>query len=322
MSKGIYIQGRMETNTSNLPDGDSSRPRLVKEQSDEAQTEKSPQNYSLLSQIKTFIHGLTSNKSKVTLEESVVELIEEHNADGKEVSYEERELLHNLLESYSCTIGKVMVPRKYIIATDIKTSFEVLKDLIVSKEHTRIPIYEGNMDNIRGFIHIRDIIPFIENPQEFSIEKIIREALFVPPSMKVVDLITKMRLSRVHIALVMDEYGGTEGLVTIEDLLEEIVGDIEDEFGDNPHDQQHILEINDSSFEVSAGFTIDELEERLNVTLSTDQEDEYDTVSGLICAIAGYVPKKGEKIVHSDSNLIFEIIDADPRCIHKVKITY
>lgn len=255
-----------------------------------------------------------------SLEEDVADLIEEHDPEGTQVGTEERSILHNVLRLSDVSVSDVMVPRVDIVAADIKLSLDNLKNVIKEKEHTRIPVYKDSLDNIIGFIHIKDLMPYLGQsaPKDFSLENILREILFVPPSMKVVDLLLKMKAKRVHIALVLDEYGGTDGLVTLEDLVEEIVGEINDEHDEEEFSQ--IKNIGDASFEVSARIPLDELEGKLKIQLlDEDSGENIDTLGGLVVYMLGHVPIKGE-IARHRSGLEFEVIEADARKISKLLV--
>jgi CBS domain containing-hemolysin-like protein len=184
-----------------------------------------------------------------------------------------------------------------------------------------MPVYKDDLDNIIGFVNIKDIFPYLVKPleySEFQIDKVIRKLLIISPSMKIFNLLEEMRSSRTHIALVVDEFGGTDGLITIEDLVEEIIGKMEDEYDQVEVD---LKEVKPNVFEASGRMEISSLEEHFNVVLSEQDGEKYDTIGGLILSISGYVPKKGKKITHSLSGIVFEILESDPRRIKKVLIT-
>ena len=184
-----------------------------------------------------------------------------------------------------------------------------------------MPVYKGDLDNIIGFINIKDILPFLLNPQDnpvFSIDKSLRKLLIISPSMKIFNLLEKMRQTRTHIALVVDEFGGADGLITIEDLVEEIIGEIEDEHDKTESD---LKQLDSSHFEANGRVEIEVLEQALNICLSEEGGEKYDTLGGLILSISGHVPEKGDKITQSSRGLTFEILDSDPRRIKKVLIS-
>lgn len=253
-----------------------------------------------------------------SLEESFVEFLEEHEAEGTPIRQEERTMLTNLLGFRNLRVDDVMVPRSDIVAVDVSSSLEDLRRVAIDSGHTRLPVYEESLDNVRGFVHSKDLISYLGTDKIFSLKAVMREVLIVPPSMMVVDLLAKMRGARLHMALVVDEYGGTDGLVTIEDLVEEIVGDIDDEYDRNENDTMR--PISDRLWEANARVEIEALEEKLGLTLTIPEEEEdYDSVGGLIFSLAGRVPAKGEKIPHPNG-VVFEIADADPRRVKKVLV--
>jgi magnesium and cobalt transporter len=269
---------------------------------------------SLLKKIKGKVTKLFYFNSR-TLEENVADLLEEHDPEGTQVGNEERALVHNVLGLSDKNVHDVMVPRTDIIAVDHTVSLNGLRQMIVEHEHTRIPVFKGTLDNVVGFLHIKDLIPILGTQKTFDISSLIREVLFVPPSMRIVDLLVRMRARRVHIALVLDEYGGTDGLVTMEDIVEEIVGDIDDEHDDIV--EEDFIQIDPETYQVKGRMDVKELEKKLNVLLTGSSDEDFDTVGGLIFFILGRVPEKGEQITHS-TGLVFEIVDADPRRIRKL----
>lgn len=272
---------------------------------------------SLFSGARRLIYKIFPRNS--TLEDSVVELIEEHHdTEGKSVTNEERTLLHNLLGFSELKVDDVMVPRTDIIAIEYGISLDDIKKIVIDKEHTRMPVYKDSLDNIVGFIHIKDLISYINSDKAFIFDEIIREILFVPPSMKIIDLLARMRTAQTHMALVLDEYGGTDGLVTIEDLMEEIVGEIEDEHDEK--EEPEIKSIDANTYEASARMDIEVLEETLGVSLiDKENGDDFDTLGGLIFSLLGYVPEVNETVEHP-SGITMQILEADARRINLVRI--
>lgn len=255
--------------------------------------------------------------SNNSFEESVDDLIEEYNSSSVKIGKEEREMLHNILSFGELKVCDVMVPRTDIIAVDEKISPKELKEIFIKQEHTRMPVYKDSLDNVIGFIHIKDLLIYFFENQSFNLSDLTRELLIISPSMKVIDLLIKMRKSRVHMALVLDEYGGTDGLVTIEDLMEEIVGEIQDEH-DDMVDPEIIL-LDENTIEASARLPIEKLAKYLNIDINYDHND-FDTIGGLVISMIGYIPHKGEKIIHP-SNIEFEVLDSDARKIKRILIT-
>jgi CBS domain containing-hemolysin-like protein len=189
---------------------------------------------------------------------------------------------------------------------------------MVEAGHSRLPVYRDSLDDVVGIVHVRDLLPFWGAPEGFDLNRVCRRAPFVPPSMRVVDLLLQMRTTRVHMALVVDEYGGTDGLITIEDLVEQIVGEIQDE-----HDVEAaplFIDRPGGVIEADARTPIAALESRLGISLlAADEDEDIDTLSGLVSSLAGRVPVRGELIAHA-SGIEFEVVDADPRRVKRLRI--
>jgi CBS domain containing-hemolysin-like protein len=266
---------------------------------------------------------LTGKPVETSLRESLEEAIEEHEEETRApaLGVEERTMLFNILEYGELRVNDVMVPRADITAVDQQNEFEELLKVFSEAAHSRMPVYRETLDDVIGMVHVKDMLKAIAdgaNSESFKIETIQRPVLFVPPSMKVIDLLAKMRASRTHMAIVVDEYGGTDGLVTVEDMVEEIVGEIEDE-----HDTEQEPEISistDGYYDADARAEIELVEETLGADLLPhDKEEDIDTLGGLVFSLAGHIPEIGEIIRHS-SGYDFEVLDADPRRIHKIRI--
>jgi magnesium and cobalt transporter len=243
------------------------------------------------------------------------------------ITLEEKKMVKNIINIEDTKVGDVMTPRTDVVAVQYDSSLEDIKKLIIESEHSRIPVFKRNLDNIVGFIHSKDLAKFIgsENQSElenFKIHSIIRKILYVPHSMRIIDLLLKMRSSRVHIAIVLDEYGGTDGLVSIEDIVEEIVGEIEDEH-DIPDDNIYlrIKKISDNSLQVGGRVEIEKITEFMqDQIVIEDIEGDFDTVGGLVFTIFKKVPEIGEVYNHA-SGLKFKVLDADARSVKLVEIT-
>ena len=257
-----------------------------------------------------------------TLRESLEDVIEEHGDDTSELTAEERIMLMNIITLRELKIADVMVPRADIVAVDMAVSFDELVQAFKEAAHSRLPIYDDTLDDIIGMVHIKDVLTALDDSEEAAappnVSEIKRRVIFVPPSMSVVDLLLRMRLSRIHMALVIDEYGGTDGLVTIEDLIEQIVGEIEDE-----HDEELtplIVPQPSGTLDVDARCLVEDLEARVGIDLLPPDREEYvDTVGGLVFSLAGRVPTRGEIIAHPDG-LEFEVVDVDARRLKRVRV--
>jgi CBS domain containing-hemolysin-like protein len=256
-----------------------------------------------------------------TLEEAIEEMGEAPTTDTNDLGDAERAMLRNLLDYGELQVYDIAVPRAHIIAFDIDDGFDALVKLFVEAAHSRLPVFRDTMDQIIGMVHVKDVMRQLASAENTTprMDQLLRSVLYVPPSMKVLDLLARMRISRVHMAIVIDEYGGTDGLVTIEDLVEQIVGDIEDEHDDDPTTM--LREITPGLHEADARLPLSELEEILQVDFLSDDDDaDTDTVGGLIFMMAGRVPAIGETLIHTETGHAFEIVDGDPRRVTKVRV--
>lgn len=231
----------------------------------------------------------------------------------------ERILLGNVLRLRDKTAYDVMVPRADILAMPEDLTLEQAIKLIQKEGHSRFPVYRGNLDEIVGMVHIKDVFAQVgRDPSTFSLKNILRRPLLVVPTIPVLDLLLQMRAARIHMALVVDEYGGIDGLVTIEDLVETIVGDISDE-----HDEIttiSIVERPDGALELDARTTVEAFEAKLGPVLTEEERAaDIDTIGGLVFTLAGRVPARGELISHP-SGLEFRVLEADPRRIRRLRV--
>ena len=245
------------------------------------------------------------------------ELIEEREEAEVPIDEDERILLANILELRGRTIHDVMVPRANIAAVSRDSSLSELIDLLTKESHSRLPVYGETLDDAASMVHIKDVLAWRGRDGDFSLSKIQRKILFASPSMQVLELLLEMRAERSHMALVVDEFGGVDGLVTIEDLVEEIVGEIEDEhdLDDNPKMISHP----DGSFTADARVTIGTLEEMTGIEVTGGDTEDIDTLGGLVFSIAGRVPVRGE-LLHHSSGVEFEVLDADHRRIKFLRV--
>ncbi len=260
-----------------------------------------------------------------SVRESIAELVQEadaeaalgHDHEPAGLDAHERVLIANVLRLREITADDVMVPRPDIIAMRADVSLEQAIAQIRKEGHSRMPVYRDNLDDLLGMVHIKDVFAFTGSPAEFSVEKIIRKPLMVAPQITVLDLLLQMRQTRTHLALVVDEYGGIDGLVTIEDLVETIVGDIADE-----HDEIEgpmLVERADGALDINALLPVEEFEAKLGSVLSEDERDaDIETVGGLVFNLAGRVPTKGEIIPHP-SGIEFLVLEADARRIRRLR---
>jgi len=230
----------------------------------------------------------------------------------------ERALIENVLKLRDLAAWDVMVPRVDIVGLELGTPFAQVVQLLIDEGHSRLPVYEDDLDHIVGMVHVKDVLGFVASGKTAPLSRLLRKVLFVAPSSRVLDLLSQMRQQRVHMAFVVDEFGGIDGLITIEDLVEEIVGDIEDEHDET--EPAYILERADGSLIVDARTPIEELEKALDVKLLLpDAEEDVDTAGGLIFMLAGHVPLRGERIDHP-AGPVFEVLDADQRRVRRLRV--
>ncbi|WP_419798243.1 MAG: hemolysin family protein [Terasakiella sp.] len=253
-----------------------------------------------------------------SVRDTLEELLEEREEQEIPLEAEEAQLLKNILGLRERTIEDVCVPRSDICAIGVDASLDEVVGLMTREGHSRIPVYGEDLDDPVGMVHIKDVIAWQNQSTPFNLAKLCRKVLFVSPSARVLELLLEMRTKRVHMALMVDEYGGTDGLVTIEDLVEEIVGEIEDEH-DRPEGPMFV-ERADGKIDADARWEIEDVEEKIGVFLEDTEREDIDTLGGLVFSITGHVPIRGEIIRHGPSGLEFEILEADPRRIHRLRI--
>jgi CBS domain containing-hemolysin-like protein len=254
--------------------------------------------------------------------ESIAELVAADGAEGPgetpDLDRQERALIANVLRLRGTTADDVMIPRADIVAMPIGLTLDQALDLIRREGHSRMPVFREQLDDIAGMVHIKDVVAYIGRPEQFSLQAILRAPLMVAPQIPVLDLLLQMRMNRMHLALVVDEYGGIDGLLTIEDLVETITGDIADE-----HDEPDLPMVTaraDGTLDIDARMPIEEFEARVGVNLTEEErEADIDTVGGLVFTLAGRVPTRGEVISHG-SGLEFRVLDADARRIRRLRV--
>ena len=229
----------------------------------------------------------------------------------------EKNLIKNILNLNEKSVENIMVPRAEIISIEKKKTIKEILLVIENESHSRMPVYDQNLDNVLGFIHIKDVIKNINN-KNFIINDILREVLYVAPKSPILDLLKRMRSSRIHMGLVVDEFGGVDGLVTIEDLVEEIVGEIEDEH-DAEDDEVKIKRINDRTIIADASYKMIELEELFQLKIKEAKEEEIDSVGGFVSYVASKVPNINEVFVFNNQ-LKFKILEANERRVITLEI--
>ena len=259
---------------------------------------------------------------KGNYKEVIDDLIDQQDISDSKIDEKTKKIFSNVIDIHDKCVEDVMVPRANIVAISENSSLKILSSLMSDSKHSRIPVFEDNLDKITGMIHIRDLFNHFENSSDFKVQRqatkiLSRKILFTSPSMKILDLLLKMRSEKIHMAIVVDEYGGTYGLATIEDLVEEIVGEIEDE-----HDlvqREYFKKISKASYELSSRMLIEDFEKKIGKKIKIEERDKVDTVGGLVFSIAERVPGRGEVINHP-SGIEFSVLEADTRRIKKLLV--
>jgi magnesium and cobalt transporter len=259
-----------------------------------------------------------------SVRDSIAELVQEAAdaiavpGQAPELDRQERALIANVLRLRGTTADDVMIPRADIVAMRMDVTLDEAIAQLRREGHSRLPVYRDQLDEIVGMIHIKDVFAYVGRPETFQLEAILRRPLLVAPQIPVLDLLLQMRQARMHLALVVDEYGGIDGLVTIEDLVETIVGDIADE-----HDEiagPMVTERGDGSLDMDARLPVEDFESRMGQVLTEDErEADIDTIGGLVFTLAGRVPAKGEVIGHP-SGFEFRVLDSDARRIRRLRV--
>ena len=250
--------------------------------------------------------------------EEVIDDAEDQRPVAGDLSPHERIMLRNLHHFGDRTAGDVCVTRGDINSEPSDISFDELVKAFADAGHSRLPVYGDSLDEMVGMIHIKDVFLALNDPtQERAVTALLRNPLVVPESMGIIDLLARMRAERVHLAIVVDEFGGTEGLLTIEDIVEEIVGDIEDEHDEEQVGMLTLLE--DGLWEADARLELEELAAAVDARLVADLGDDIDTLGGLVFLLAGHIPAKGECVMHP-SGWRLEAVDSDPRKIIRVRL--
>ena len=267
------------------------------------------------------MRALLFGEGEQTLRDEIEEAIDEAEESGPvagDLTHTERQMLRNLLHFGERTAGDICVTRGDIISVPSTISFDDLLAAFAEAGHSRLPVYGESLDEMVGMIHIKDVFnASMDESRDRNMQALLRTPLFVPESMGVIDLLARMRAERTHLAIVVDEFGGTEGLVTIEDVVEEIVGDIEDE-----HDEQEggmLTMLEEGVWEADPRIEIEELTQAVDARLVPEEDDDVDTLGGLVFLLAGRVLRPGESVQHP-SGWRLESIDADSRRVLRVRL--
>jgi magnesium and cobalt transporter len=277
----------------------------------------SPHKKSLLARIGALLGQ--QPKSDPTLREAIEELIDEPREFGNDpATHHERILFSNILRLRDIRVVDIMVPRADIAAIEVEATKEDIFKLLSERQYSRFPVYRGTMDDILGSVHLKDIMASLAQGGALDLKGMITDVPIVSPSLPVIDLLMVMRKTSRHMALVVDEYGGIDGMITIGDVIEAIIGEIDDEH-DTEADPQ-VTRQPDGSFIADARLDIETFENHFGPLLSDDERQDSATLGGLVFALAGRVLARGEVLTHHSTGMIFEILDADPRKISRVRI--
>ena len=285
---------------------------------------RSADGQSLWNAVREFLHLKGPNSLRASIEEAIEENQEE-GGDPGDFDSDERAMLRNMLQLTEQKAGDVAVQRSDIIAISDDCDFAKVVSTFREAGHSRLPVFHKSLDEVTGMLHVKDVYTVIADRFGKSVRgagpmpaiaDLLRPVLYVPPSMPVVDLLTDMRRNRTHMAIIVDEYGGTDGLVTIEDIVEEIVGEIEDE-----HDEEEaalLTKLPDGTIEADARLDLDDLEKAVGESfIDHELGDEVDTLGGLSFLMAGHVPEVGEKLRHANGWTL-EIASSDGRRVEKL----
>jgi len=262
----------------------------------------------LIERLSRFVSG-----RKKTTEEEIYDFIEASEEEGL-VNEEESEMLRSIFSLRTTIVREVMVPRTEMACVTVEATVRELLDTIIDCGHSRIPVYEQTIDNVIGLLYAKDLLKYWGNPEDtVSVRSIMRPPYFIPESKNLEELLQEFKRKRVHLAIVIDEYGGTSGLITIEDLLEQIVGDIQDEYDS----EELLLFVNaDGSVTADGRLPVEELEEHFGISIECDK---FDSVGGLVFYLTGKIPAIGDTV--EGDGLHLKVMDADPRRVKKVAIT-
>ncbi len=274
----------------------------------------SPDGHSpgFIEQVRSLFKKKDETPPESVLERDFQELIDQGEEQGL-LTQEQGDMIQSIFEFKDTIVREVMVPRTEMLAVSSDVSIQTIIDLTLAHGHSRLPIYQGNPDNIVGMLHVKDLLPYWHLPPDQPIPpEIIRKTTFIPETKKIVHLFRELRQEKIHMAVVLDEYGGTSGLVTMEDLIEEIIGEIEDEYD---RQEPRLKPLEDGRVEVDARLEIEELEHYFDLKI---EEKTFESVGGLIIHILGRVPVVGEKVYFQD--LEMTILEADKRRIRRLLV--
>lgn len=258
-------------------------------------------------------HREETNHRTSVVEQEILQLATEGEAEGT-VDPEELEMIESVIEFRDMRAGEIMTPRTDIVAIEAGSTLDQCRQVIVQAGHSRLPVYEETLDRVIGVLYAKDLLSIDQGDQHFALRSTMRKPFFVPETKSLSQLLKEFKTQKVHIAIVLDEYGGTAGLVTIEDLLEEIVGEIADEY--EPAEPAMLRKIDEHTAEVDARMYIDDVNDALEIELPEDED--YDTVGGFVFSTLGYIPTSGEAFEYAGAK--FTVVEAEERRVGRVRI--
>jgi len=263
----------------------------------------------------------SSSDKEGSIRETIEELIEEESEEQSQLTEHEKKMLSNVLKMQELTVEDVAIPRADMICASVNDSYKTILELYAKTGYSKVPIYGETLDDVQGYLNVQDLLTFAPDFKTFDIHPLIREVLFVPESMQLMDLLQQMRATRVHLAIVVDEYGGVDGMVTLWDVVEELIGETDDT--ENTDVSNQVTHLSDGSVIANARMELEDFEEEFGPFLTDEErkEEENDTIGGLITSLIGRVPTRKEIISHP-SGMEFEILEADPRRIIRVRVHF
>ncbi|UCG56349.1 MAG: HlyC/CorC family transporter [Phycisphaerales bacterium] len=262
----------------------------------------------------TGVAEITPEEQQEEMQEEFLTDLEQRKMEGA-VDEEEQEMIENVLELSDSTADEIMTPRTDIVAVEVNTDLQTVLDTITKAGHTRVPVYEENIDKIVGLVYAKDLLTEIgANPTDFTLRDKMRKVYFVPETKRLRALLHEFQNQKLHVAVVLDEYGGTAGIVTLEDILEELVGEITDEYEETP--PESIRQVDENTIDVDARTYVDDLNDQFELSLPEDED--YETIGGFVFSRLGYIPKTGESLEYE--NVRFTIASAEARRIKRIRI--
>lgn len=262
----------------------------------------------------------SSSDKEGSIRETIEELIDDESEEQSELTEHEKKLLSNVLNMQTLTVDDVAIPRADIVSASIHDTYQAILEIYAKTNYSKIPIYRDTLDDVLGYLNVQDLLKFAPDFKDVTLQPLIKEVLFVPESMQLMDLLLQMRATRVQLAILVDEYGGVDGLITLWDVVQELIGETDEP--DSGAVNNEVTKLSDGSVIANARMEIEDFEDKFSPFLTKEErEEENDTLGGLIMSMIGRVPTRKEIISHS-SGIEFEILEADPRRIIRVRVYF